>query len=364
MSLTDNLMGDTSLSIPSAYGPFLEDLKARIRSARLRAAFAVNSELVTLYWSIGWQVLNAQHLQGYGTRIVPRLADDLTKAFPEMKGFSVRNLNYMLAFARAWPDREVLQQAVAKLPWGHNLVLLHKLGDPAIRIWYARKAIENGWSRNVLVLQIESNLHQREGKAITNFDRTLPSPLSDLAQQITKDPYTFDFLTLRQDAEEREIESALVSHVRKFLLELGAGFAFVGSQYHLDVGGEDFYIDLLFYHLKLRCYVVIELKSGKFKPEYVGKLNFYLAVVDDLLRHPDDAPTIGLVLCKDKRAIVAEYSLRKTTAPIGVTEFGFTRALPEELRGSLPTVEQLEQELQDIRDESDGPLADHQDSTR
>lgn len=344
-------MEDPSLAIPSEYGPFLEDLKSRIRSAQVRAAVAVNSELVTLYWHLGKRILDAHHLQGYGTKIVPRLSSDLTKAFPDMKGFSERNLNYMLAFVRAWPDEAVLQQLVAKLPWGHNLVLLQKLDEPPIRLWYAQKAVEHGWSRNVMVLQIESRLHAREGKAITNFDRTLPAPLSDLAQQITKDPYNFEFLTLQKDAEEREIEYALIAHIRKFLLELGAGFAFVGSQYHLDVGGEDFYIDILFYHLKLRCYVVIELKTGKFKPEYAGKLNFYLAVVDDLLRHETDAPTIGLILCKDKKEIVAEYALRGMSAPIGVSEFGFTEALPDELASSLPTVEQIEKELIELPDE-------------
>jgi predicted nuclease of restriction endonuclease-like (RecB) superfamily len=344
-------MEDQSLAIPSEYGPFLEDLKSRIRSAQVRAAVAVNSELVTLYWNIGKRILAAQQSRGWGAGIIPTLSKDLTSAFPGMKGFSTRNLDYMLAFARAWPDEQISQQAVAKLPWGHNIVLLQKLDEPAIRLWYAQKAVEHGWSRNVMVLQIESRLHAREGKAITNFDRTLPAPLSDLAQQITKDPYNFEFLTLQEDAEEREIEDALIAHIRKFLLELGAGFAFVGSQYHLDVGGEDFYIDILFYHLKLRCYVVIELKTGKFKPEYAGKLNFYLAVVDDLLRHESDAPTIGLILCKDKKEVVAEYALRGMSAPIGVSEFGFTEALPEELASSLPTVEQIEKELIELPDE-------------
>lgn len=344
-------MDDQSLTIPTEYGPFLEDMKSRIRSAQVRAAVAVNRELVTLYWSIGKQILDAHHLQGYGTKIVPRLSSDLSKAFPDMKGFSERNLNYMLAFVRAWPDEEVLQQVVAKLPWGHNLILLDKLDSFENRLWYAQKAVEYGWSRNVLGLHIASNLYSREGKAISNFDRTLPAPLSDLAQQITKDPYNFEFLTLQKDAEEREIEDALIAHIRKFLLELGAGFAFVGNQYHLDVGGEDFYIDLLFYHLKLRCYVVIELKTGKFKPEYAGKLNFYLAVVDDLLRHEDDAPTIGLILCKDKKHIVAEYALRGMSAPIGVSEFEFTEVLPAEFASSLPTVEQIERELTALPDE-------------
>jgi predicted nuclease of restriction endonuclease-like (RecB) superfamily len=222
-----------------------------------------------------------------------------------MRGLSLRNLRYMRSFAEAWADEAILQQAVAKLPWSHNLILLEKLALPEKRLWYARQTVEHGWSRNVLVHQIESRLYERQGKATTNFERALPSAQSDLARELLKDPYNFEFLTLQHDAEERELEKGLLVHIRKFLLELGAGFAFLGSQYHLDVDGEDFYLDLLFYHVKLRCYVVIDLKTGKFKPEYAGKMNFYLAVVDDLLRHPDDAPSIGLVLCKEKSRVRA-----------------------------------------------------------
>ncbi|AIE83935.1 PDDEXK nuclease domain-containing protein [Fimbriimonas ginsengisoli] len=335
-------------SFPAEYGPFLEDLKERIRTSQLKAVVAVNRELVLLYWQIGKQILAAQATEGWGTKVVERLSTDLRREFPDMKGLSSRNLNYMRAFAEAWPQEPIVQQLVAQLPWGHNVRLLDHLKTPEERTWYAQQTLEFGWSRNVLELQIESRLYERQGKAVTNFHRALPAPQSDLARQLLKDPYNFEFLTLQADAEERLLEKGLVDHIRKFLLELGAGFAFVGSQYHLEVGGEDFYIDLLFYHLKLRCYVVIELKTGKFKPEYAGKLNFYLAVVDDLVRHPDDAPSIGLILCKDKNQVVAEYALRNTTAPIGVSAFQITEALPDLLKDSLPTVEQIERELSNV----------------
>ena len=343
-------MDETNLPIPSDYGPFLEELKERIRSAQIRAAVAVNSELVLLYWTIGRRILVAQKAERWGAKVIDRLSADLIREFPEVKGLSSRNLKYMRAFAEAWSEEAIVQQVVAQIPWGHNVRLLDHLDSQEQRLWYARNVIEYGWSRNVLVHQIESRLFERQGKAISNFGRALPSPQSDLAHQLLKDPYNFEFLTLQKDAEERELERGLVAHVRKFLLELGAGFAFVGSQYHLEVGGEDFYIDLLFYHLKLRCFVVIELKAGKFKPEYVGKLNFYLAVVDDLLRHPDDAPTIGLILCKDKNQVVAEYSLRGTSAPMGVSAYQITEAIPETLKGSLPTIEEIESELRELPD--------------
>jgi predicted nuclease of restriction endonuclease-like (RecB) superfamily len=260
---------------------------------------------------------------------------------------------YMRAFADAWPDEAIVQQAAGQIPWFHNCVLLDKIKDTDQRLWYARATIENGWSRNVLVIQVESKLYERQGKATSNFERSLPAPQSDLARQLLKDPYNFEFLAVQQDAEERAIEKGLVDHIQRFLLELGAGFAFVGRQYHLEVDEEDFYLDLLFYHLKLRCYVVIELKTGKFKPEYAGKMNFYLAVVDDVLRHPDDAPSIGLILCKQKGKIMAEYALRNMTTPIGISEYKITEALPDSLKGNLPTVEQLEAELANDADESE-----------
>ena len=277
--------------------------------------------------------------------MIERLAHDLRTAFPEMKGFSPRNLKYMRAFAEAWTDSEFVQQAVAQLPWGHNLVLLDKLNTLDERRWYAAKAIEQNWSRNILVMQIETRLQERSGTAVTNFDASLPKPQSDLARESVKDPYRFDFLGLTDEAQEREIENALVRHVTEFLLELGAGFAFVGRQVMLDVGGDEFFIDLLFYHLKLRCYVVIELKGGKFKPEHLGQLGFYLTAVDRQVKNENDNPTIGLLLCKSKNKIVAEYALGDKTQPMGIAEYKLLESLPAELQTSLPTIEQIEREL-------------------
>ncbi len=263
-----------------------------------------------------------------------------------MKGLSPRNLKYMRKFAEAWPDRAIVQQAAAQIPWFHNCVLIEKVKDTNHRLFYIGKTIENGWSRNILVMQIETRLHDRQGKAVTNFDAALPAPQSDLAHNLLKDPYLFGFLGLEDEAQEREVEKALMRHLRDFLLELGVGFAFVGNQHRLEVGGDEFFIDMLFYHLHLRCYVVVELKAVAFKPEFAGKLNFYLSAVDDLLRHADDAPTIGLLLCRGKNKVVAEYALRDMSKPIGVSEYQLTEALPENLRGKLPTVEELEAELE------------------
>ena len=335
-------------SIPAGYDSLLRNLKERISHARVRASLAVNQELVLLYWSIGNDILVRQREDGWGSKVIERLAKDLKSAFPEMQGLSLRNLKYMKSFAEAWVNEPILQQAVAKLPWGHNVRLLDYVKTQPERLWYVKAAIENGWSRNVLVMQIESGLYSRQGRAITNFQTTLPQPQSDLAQQILKDPYNFDFLTLSKEAHERDLESGLVEHIRKFLLELGVGFAFVGSQYPLEVGGEDFRIDLLFYHLKLRSYIVIDLKMAPFKPEYAGKMNFYLSAVDDMLRHPDDKPSIGLILCKAKNGIVAEYALRDIAKPLGVAEFKYLEKLPEHLKGTLPTIEELEAELASI----------------
>ena len=251
----------------------------------------------------------------------------------------------MRAFAEAWTEESIVQQVAGQLPWFHNCVILDKLKPPEERLWYARAAIEHGWSRNILVMQIESGLYKRQGKSANNFSRTLPAPQSDLAKQLIKDPYNFDFLTLSQDAHEREIEEGLLVHLRRFLIELGTGFAFVGSQVPLEIAGEDYRLDLLFYHLKLRCYVVIDLKGGAFKPEYTGKMNFYLAAVDDMLRHPDDKPSIGLILCKTKKALVVEYALRNTATPMGIAEFTYLEKLPAELEGQLPTIEEIEAEL-------------------
>ena len=333
---------------PTGYADWLSDLKTRIHSAQQRAALAVNRELVLLYWQIGRDILARQASQGWGAKVIERLAHDLRAAFPDMKGFSRANLMYMRAFAEAWPDSAIVQQAVGQLPWGHNLVLLSKLKEPQQRLAYARRAIEHGWSRNVLNIHIETRSVEREGKALTNFDLRLPAPGSDLAHQTLKDPYVFDFLGVSKEADEREIESALVHHISRFLLELGAGFAYVGRQVPLEVGGDDFFIDLLFYHLKLHCYVVVELKAGAFKPEHAGKLGFYLSAVDAQMKNEQDAPTIGLLLCKNKNRIVAEYALRDSNKPIGVAEYQLIESLPAELQTSLPSIEQIERELSDL----------------
>jgi predicted nuclease of restriction endonuclease-like (RecB) superfamily len=336
--------GKTNL-LPAAYDSFLQELKDRIRSAQVRAALSVNRELVVLYWSIGRDILTRQKNEGWGAKIIDRLSEDLAKAFPEMRGFRARNLKYMRAFAEAYPDQEFVQQVVAQLPWGHQVRILDTVKDAKLREWYIRQAVQGGWSRNVLVHQIESSLFDRQGHALTNFDKTLPAPQSDLAQQLIKDPYNFDFLTFGPDVQERDLERSLIEHVRDFMLELGKGFAFVGSQYHLEIGDQDFYLDLLFYHLRLRCYVVIDLKIEEFKPEFAGKMNFYLSAVDDLLRRPEDQPSLGLILCKEHNRLVVEYALRDMSKPMGVAKYRLTQSLPEQLQSELPTTEDLAEEL-------------------
>lgn len=360
----------TATGLPADYAPFLESLKSRVREAQARAMLSVNRELIELYWDIGRQIVERQEKEGWGQSVLERLADDLQKALPGVGGFSRSNVFRMRAFYLAYRPEIVAQpvrhakatkkvaplvrlladgppEAVANLPWGHNVVLIQKVKDPAQRLWYAAKALEHGWSRAVLTVQIESNLVGRQGKAVTNFTRTLPEPQSDLAQQSLKDPYLFDFLTLREDAVERDLEAGLIDHVRKFLLELGTGFAFVARQMHLVVGDDDFYLDLLFYHLKLRCFVIIDLKMKAFTPEDAGKMNFYLSAVDSQMRHPDDAPTIGLILCKTHDRLVAEYALRDIAKPLGVAEWQtkLVQSLPEPLKGSLPSIEEIEAEL-------------------
>ena len=362
------------------YGPLLADIKARVQAARIQAGLAANRELLALYWDIGRLISEAQRTKGYGKQVVELLATDLQREFPGLAGFSPLNVWRMRAFYAAYSASGILSQPVtessgqpkgpplaagaivqrpvaqlrgtppepmASLPWGHNLLLLHKLEKPEDRTWYAAKAVEHGWSRNVLALQIGAGLHDREGKAVTNFKATLPPAQSDLAQGITKDPYLFDFLTLRDDANERAVEEGLVVQVEKFLLELGAGFALAGRQVHLEIGGQDFYLDLLFYHLKLRCYVVIDLKARDFTPEAAGKMNFYLSAVDDRLRQPGDQPSIGLILCRSKNRVIAEYALRDLSKPIGVSGY-LTRlvdSLPKALKGAVPTVAELEKGL-------------------
>jgi predicted nuclease of restriction endonuclease-like (RecB) superfamily len=335
---------------PAGYADWLAELKTRIHGAQQRAALAVNRELVLLYWQIGRDILERQSREGWGAKVIDRLAHDLRTAFPDMKGFSRANLLYMRAFAQAWPDAAIVQQAVGRLPWGHNLVLLAKLKSPTQRLQYAQRAVEHGWSRSILEMQIETRRIDREGQALTNFAERLPAADTDLARQSLKDPYLFDFLRLGKEADEREIESALVRHITQFLLELGAGFAFVGRQVHLDVGGDDFFIDLMFYHLKLRCYVVIELKADKFRPEHLGQLSFYLTAVDAQLKGEHDNPTIGLLLCKSKNKVVAEYALRENSQPLGIAEYKLVESLPDELQRGLPSIEQIEQELRALDD--------------
>jgi predicted nuclease of restriction endonuclease-like (RecB) superfamily len=327
------------------YARFLDELKGRIRAAQVRAALAVNRDMLLLYWQIGRDLLERRRTLHWGAKTIDRLSADLRRAFPDLKGFSRRNLHYMRAFAEAYPDEQFVQQVAAQLPWGHHMRLLDAVTDPLTREWYLRQTIQHGWSRDILVHQVESGLYQRQGQAVTNFPRTLPPPQSELAQQALKDPYTFDFLSLGDDALERDLERALLVHIREFLLELGVGFAFVGSQHHLEVAGQDYYLDLLFYHLKLRCYVVVDLKIGDFQPEFAGKMNFYLSAVDDLLRDPADGPSLGLILCKSKNQLIAEYALRDLSKPIGVAAYQLTTALPEHFQGRLPTIEDLEAEL-------------------
>ena len=372
--------------------------KPSIRTAQVRTAMAGNASLLLLYWEIGGVLVERQKAEGWGAAILPRLATDLHNDLPDVKGFSVRNLKLMTQFFREYPDfsaigqrpvaqlgenppadqippqavakllaapvytavkgppavaqlpaataaAQMWQRAVAQLTWAHNVILIQKVKHRPTRLWYARQAFEHGWSRDVLSLQIQSRAHERHGKAITNFQRTLPPPQSDLAAQLLKDPYVFDFLTLEKPFHERELETGLLQHLQHFLVELGTGFAFVGRQVHLEVGDDDFYIDLLFYHLKLRCFVVIDLKVGPFKAEYAGKMNFYLNAVDDGMRHESDQRSIGLILCEEKNKIVAEYALRGMDKAIGVSDYQLTRALPKKLQSALPSIEQLEKEL-------------------
>ncbi len=335
--------------IPTGYGAFLEALKERVRTARVRAALSANRELVLLYWSIGRDILGRQAEQGWGARVIDRLSRDLRREFPDMKGFSPRNLRYMKAFAEAWPDEPFVQQVAAKLPWFHLCTVLDRVPDPAGRIFYLQNAAVHGWSRAVLSVHIDRDLHVRQGRAVSNFPATLPAPESDLAAATLKDPYVFDFLGLGDEAHEREIEHAMIAHIRDTLVEMGVGFAFVGRQVRLEVGGDEFFPDLLFYHVRLHRYVVVELKAGEFVPEHAGKMNFYLSAVDDLVRDPaTDGPTIGLIVCRAKNRVVAEYALRDIDKPIGVADLHLTRLLPEDFQQSLPTVESIEAELHDL----------------
>jgi len=335
--VTDSLFPDTA-----RYNAFFNALKTRIRTAQLRASVAVNQELILLYWHIGREILKRQQEEGWGSKVVNRLAQDLKQEFPDMKGFSRTNLLYMRAFAEAYPDEAIVQRNAGQIPWRHNQVILDKLKSLEERLWYAQKSLEGGWSRDILVMQIESGLYDRQGGAITNFERTLPKPQSDLAQQIVKDPYALDFLTLSDEAQERDLERGLVSHIRDFLMELGTGFAFVGSQYPLEVSGKEYRIDLLFYHIPLHRYVVIDLKMGEFEPQHSGQMSFYVAAVDNILRTERDDSTIGIILCKSKDRTTVEYALQGSNQPISVSSYQFQSKLPPALQKSLPTAEQLE----------------------
>jgi len=388
------LPGDKT--VMKRYGDLLADIKTRIRQAQNRAVMSANAEMLRMYWDIGRMITVRQDAEGWGAAVIPRLAVDLRDELPEIKGFSERNMRRMIQFYREysglflnWPrpvaklddtaappvirpqpvaeidptnsiqpsqvsgETQIVQQAVAQLPWAHNVILIQKLKDLPTRLWYARQAIAQGWSRDTLALMIKSHTHERQGAAVTNFDTQLPEPHAQLAKDTLKDPYIFDFLTIDRPFRERELETGLVEHLERFLLELGAGFAFVGRQVHLDVAGENFYIDLLFYHLRLRSFVVVDLKIGPFKPEYTGKINFYCNVVDDQYRHETDNPTIGLILCQDKKRVLAEYALRGMNKPIGISEYELTRALPEELKSALPTIEEIEAELSSGRQGED-----------
>lgn len=332
------------------YKALLERLKSEIRTTQLRATIAANTEFLAMYWRIGRIIVEQEKQQGWGQKVVVRLVADLKAEFPNIKGMSPRNLRYMKSFAAAYPDdpfgeNPILQVPLAKLTWYHHLTLLDKVKEPEARHFYIQATIENGWSRDVMVQQIESKYRERSGKAITNFERTLPEPFSDLAQQSLKNPYLFDFLTLTEKYKERDLENGLVQHITKFLLELGKGFAFIGRQYPIEVSDREFAIDLLFYHLKLRSYLVIDLKVTEFEPEFVGKLNFYLSAVDDQLRGEFDNPSIGLLICRKHDKLMAEYSLRDFHKPIGITEYRLLESLPDDLKSTLPSIEEIEERL-------------------
>ncbi len=340
--------------LPPDHQSFLGSIKERVQRAQFQALVAVNKELILLYWHIGKQILERQNKQGWGAKVIESLSDDLQHEFPFMKGFSPRNLTYMRTFAEAYPDEQFVQTVSAQITWSHNTAILDKVKDATERLWYIQKAAEHGWSHSILVIQIESDLFHRSGRAITNFSSTLPALDSDLARDTLKDPYVFDFITTSDESKERDIQSALIAHIERFLLELGVGFSFVGSNYRLTVDGDDYYLDMLFYHMHLKCFVVIELKAGVFKPEYAGKLNFYLTAVDELIKRPDDNPSIGIILCKGKKKTTAEYALKNIHSPVGVATYETTTSLPESLKEQLPDIKELEEQLQGIRPEVDG----------
>ena len=323
------------------YATLLQNLKKEISTARIRAHLSVNKEMITLYWSIGNQILERQKQEGWGSKVIENISKDLRREFPEMTGLSTRNLKYMRKFADEYQDKVIVQEALAQITWYHNITLLDKLEGYNERLWYANETAKNGWSRNVMVAQIQTGLYKRQGKSINNFKSTLPEAQSDLATSIIKDPYNLEFLDIQGKFHERELEGKLIDHIRNFLLELGQGFAFIGNQYHIELEGEDYFLDLVFYHVKLKCYVVIELKTGKFKPEYAGKLNFYLNLMDRRIKDDTDNPTIGLILCEDKKGITVEYAIEGINKPMGVSQFKLTETLPDQLKEYLPTPEEI-----------------------
>lgn len=336
-------------AMPENYQDFIQEIKDQIQHERFKTVMSANKAMVLMYWNIGKAILERQKNEGWGAKVIDRMSHDLKESFPGISGFSPRNLKYMRKFAENWQDIEIVQRTVAQIPWRSNITLLDKIKDPKIRLWYAERTIENGFGKDMLIFQIESKLYQREGKAVSNFKKALPPIDSDMAAQSFKDPYIFDFVGNSKRIRERELEQSLMDHIQKFLLELGQGFAFVGRQVHLELGDSDFYLDLLFYHVKLKCYVVIELKTGKFDPGYVSKLNMYLNVVNDTLCQPEDNKTIGLLLVKSKNKLVVEYSLSGFRNPIGVSnwENEITKSLPEKIKHNLPTIEEIEKELND-----------------
>jgi len=326
--------------VAQLYDRFVANIKERIRTAQIKAALAANAELVLHYWEIGRDILASQKQEGWGTKVIDRLAADLQREFPTLSGYTVRNLKYMRAFAAAWPDRSIVQQLVAQLPWGHNCVLLDRVKDAKTREFYIRKTVEHGWSRSVLVHQLDTELHKRSGKAPTNFSLTLPAPQSDLAREMLKDPFLFKPAPLDESAHERALENALLARLKDFLMELGSGFAFVGNQYRVEVDGDEFFLDLLFYHTRLHCYVVIDLKVVDFQPEFIGKMNFYQTAVDKQVKTDADGPTIGIILCRGKNKTVVEYTLHQARKPVAVAEY---RLLPPKLKAQLPDAAQLKQ---------------------
>jgi len=346
-----------ALTQDKAYSTWLKELKQKVRLVQIKAAVKVNSELLRFYWELGRDIVDKQKNTKWGDGFLKQLSQDLSSTFPDMKGFSKRNLELIRKWYRFWSDSTLIAKQLAtqtesvhiipifQIPWWHNIVIITKIQNSDKALFYVNKTIQNNWSRSVLTHHIESDLFKREGKAVTNFEATLPAPQSDLAREILKDPYNFDFLTLTEKHNEKELENALVNHVTKFLLELGVGFSYIGRQYKLEINGDEFFIDLLFYHVKLHCHVVVELKSVKFKPEFAGKLNFYVSAVDGILKSEQDNSTVGILICKSKNNTVVEYALKDVHKPIGVSEYIIIKNLPDEFKSSLPSIEEIEAEL-------------------